>query len=258
MTAVSFLTYGFDDQLVRILDQGGAPWFVAADVCACIGLGRVRDCVSKLDEDEKMTIPLETTGGVQRVVIISESGLYTLIFRSQEALSKDSPAWRFRRWVTGEVLPALRTTGRYEISPANDEGESVQAEAAEMDERRIMLGLAIVREARMVFGRHTARQLWDRSGLPSVDKPTQQLMIEGNGDLSEDFLSWAEERTVQERGARMKSQTFYQDYCRWSHEREINPMSVADFGNNFRRYGYPSFHSNGIWRVGIRLGEMAA
>ena len=110
----------------------------------------------------------------------------------------------------------------------------------------------------MVFGRQAARGLWHRAGLPAVDHPTQQAMIEGGEALAEDFAGWAQERTVQERAARTSSDAFYRDYRAWCETNGLAPMNVAQFGRNFRRYGFPSFHSNGMWRIGIKLVSAVA
>ncbi|HBN5482344.1 Bro-N domain-containing protein [Enterobacter hormaechei subsp. steigerwaltii] len=104
---------------VRVVLVGGEPWFVAADVCNAIGIINHRDAVGKLDEDEKGVGSTDTLGGKQEVTIVSESGLYTLILRCRDAVKQGTTAWRFRKWVTNEVLPAIRKTGGYDyVEPA--------------------------------------------------------------------------------------------------------------------------------------------
>ncbi|MGW1997206.1 BRO-N domain-containing protein [Embleya sp. NPDC001921] len=102
-------------QPVRGLTINGDPWFVARDACAVLSIRNVAAAVSSLDEDEKGVATTDTPGGSQEMTIISEPGLYALIFRSRKAQAKV-----FRRWVTHEVIPALRRTGRYEM-PGVDE-----------------------------------------------------------------------------------------------------------------------------------------
>jgi prophage antirepressor-like protein len=95
----------------RIIDRNGEPWFVLADVCAELGLANPSDAASGLDPDERDTIA-NTEGiaskRVQTLVIVSESGLYSLIFKSRKAEAK-----RFKKWVTSEVLPSIRRTGTF-------------------------------------------------------------------------------------------------------------------------------------------------
>lgn len=99
---------------VRVQVINGEPWFVAKDVCHILDISNHIDAVSRLDEDERMdgvgiTDPI---GRKQQVNAVNESGLYHLIFQSRKAEAR-----KFRRWVTGELLPALRRTGRYELKP---------------------------------------------------------------------------------------------------------------------------------------------
>jgi len=101
--------FRFEDQSVRTEIRDGEPWFVANDVCAILELTNPRKAIADFDEDEKGVTKSDTLGGLQTVSIISESGLYRLIFQS----SKPN-AQRFRKWVTSEVLPTIRRSGRYE------------------------------------------------------------------------------------------------------------------------------------------------
>jgi prophage antirepressor-like protein len=133
------------DCQVRAIIIDGAPWFVAMDVCRAIGIANHRDAVRKLDSDEKGVGSTDTLGGEQETTIISESGLYTLILRCRDAVTPGTIPYRFRKWVTGEVLPQIRRTGRYvreELSPA-DKAQKVVAsfmpailEAMKMEEKQ--------------------------------------------------------------------------------------------------------------------------
>jgi prophage antirepressor-like protein len=92
---------------VRTTMIDGNPWFVARDVCDCLGLDSSN--ISKLlDEDEKGSYTVRTLGGDQRMLTINESGLYSLVLRSRKPEAK-----AFKRWITHEVLPSIRKTGGY-------------------------------------------------------------------------------------------------------------------------------------------------
>lgn len=95
---------------VRMVMQGDEPWWVLADVCRALGLERTDSVARRLDPDEKGTHLVSTPGGPQEMTIINESGLYMVIFRSDKPEAK-----AFKRWVTHEVLPSIRRTGRYEL-----------------------------------------------------------------------------------------------------------------------------------------------
>ena len=97
---------------VRVVDVDGEPWFVARDVCECLELGNPRTSIALLDEDEKGVHTMDTPGGAQEMSIVSEAGLYSLILRSRKPEAK-----AFKRWITHEVLPAIRKHGGY-LTPA--------------------------------------------------------------------------------------------------------------------------------------------
>ena len=131
MTATkSTSIFSFESQAdIRVIVINGEPWFIASDVCRAIGIANHRDAVRKLDDDEKGVASTDTPGGQQDFTIINESGLYTLILRCRDAVTPGTIPYRFRKWVTGEVLPQIRQTGRYvreELSPA-DKAQKVVA-----------------------------------------------------------------------------------------------------------------------------------
>ncbi|HFS5807934.1 TPA: Bro-N domain-containing protein [Citrobacter farmeri] len=129
-TQIKPSVFNFESECpVRAIIIDGMPWFVAMDVCRAIGIANHRDAVRKLDDDEKGVGSTYTLGGEQETTIISESGLYTLILRCRDAVTPGTIPYRFRKWVTGEVLPQIRRTGRYvreELSPA-DKAQKVVA-----------------------------------------------------------------------------------------------------------------------------------
>lgn len=107
-----------DHEEFRVIDRNGEPWFVLADVCRSLEIGNPSDAARRLDDDEKDT--LDNIEGIksgisprmQFATIINESGLYSLILTSRKPAAK-----RFKKWVTAEVLPAIRKTGSYRASP---------------------------------------------------------------------------------------------------------------------------------------------
>lgn len=97
-----------DNEQLRVIDRAGDPWFVLQDVCRKLDIAQAASVARLLDDDEKDVLTVHTHGGNQSVIIISESGLYSLILRSRKEKAK-----AFRRWVTAEVLPSIRKTGGY-------------------------------------------------------------------------------------------------------------------------------------------------
>ena len=117
-------TFNFENQSIRALVINNEPWFIAKDVCDTLKISNVSDALLKLDDDEKATIGLtdsQAGKGAQSISIISESGMYTLILRCRDAVKKGSVPHRFRKWVTAEVLPAIRKTGKYESKTTADD-----------------------------------------------------------------------------------------------------------------------------------------
>ena len=93
---------------VRSILIDGDPWFVAADGCKALELEKTNRALSRLDDDEKGAHSVSTPGGRQRMSIISESGLYSLILGSRKPEAK-----AFKRWITHEVIPSIRKHGAY-------------------------------------------------------------------------------------------------------------------------------------------------
>lgn len=117
---------------VRVVERNGEPWFVAVDVCRILELGNPRQAVAKLDADERMTVTSNDghsgqRGGAQFLNIVNESGLYALVLGSRKPEAK-----AFKRWVTHEVLPAIRRTGRYEAPGAEGITPAMALEAAQV------------------------------------------------------------------------------------------------------------------------------
>lgn len=97
---------------IRAIEIDGEPWFVGKDVARALGYGEGKSLANAVanhvDDEDKGVTELMTPGGKQQMVIINESGVYSLIFSSKLPSAKS-----FKRWVTSVVLPAIRKTGAY-------------------------------------------------------------------------------------------------------------------------------------------------
>ncbi|AWX21224.1 phage antirepressor Ant [Bacillus subtilis subsp. subtilis] len=106
--------FNYQDQQVRTVVKDGQPWFVAKDVCNVLNHSNHKVAVSRLDEDEVSKVYLtDSLGRNQKTTVVNEAGLYSLILTSNKPEAK-----QFKRWITHEVIPAIRETGGY---VANDE-----------------------------------------------------------------------------------------------------------------------------------------
>ena len=110
---------------IRSVMVNNEPYFVGKDICTIFGDTNHKRSLARLDEDEKVIVPVETNGGIQSMTVINESGLYSLLFNMQpekaKGVSQNDPRIEkrikmlkdFKRWVTHEVIPAIRKTGGY-------------------------------------------------------------------------------------------------------------------------------------------------
>lgn len=120
------------NQPIRVEVVKGEPWFVAKDVCRVLGIANHNDAVSRLDDDERHGVGItDPIGREQTVTAVNESGLYSLIFQSRKPEAR-----KFRKWVTSEVLPSIRKSGRYELQPSSSRrmsrGEGVRADMLDL------------------------------------------------------------------------------------------------------------------------------
>ena len=142
--------FSFESHEIRAININGEPWFVAADICAVLTLVNPSQALSKLDGDECQVVDFSTLinmEGVtnqslnpgQKINIINESGLYSLILTSRKPEAK-----KFKKWVTAEVLPAIRKTGTYTLNapPANPDLETAMRYAKQGAQLARAMGFA--------------------------------------------------------------------------------------------------------------------
>ena len=249
MSALALSNFCFADALVRArLDENDTPWFVAKDVCAALGIANQWDAVGALDDDEKIT--LANPEGNPRAGIpltlnfISESGLYALIFRSRKPEAR-----AFRKWVTAEVLPALRKKGGYgsiavhadRHAPAAPLPEFVVPDCAAhlRSATRLKILWSAVRAADMENsgGEGIARYFEAFCKLVAQAPTSEEAMLE----------SFADDCLVEQDGARTRASAIRDALrCWWkAHgsgrlpgERSLAAVLLARFERK---------HSNGIW-----------
>lgn len=139
---------------LRVIMRLGNPWFVAPDACGCLALSNVSEALADLDDDDKLKltkdeldtlisnegIKCSVDSRVQSLNLVSESGLYDLIMQSRKPDAK-----AFKRWVTHEVLPSIRKTGKYEAHP------TVPSYMLESEEERAIAWAEEHRQARLAL-----------------------------------------------------------------------------------------------------------
>lgn len=107
-------SFSFGNHPITVINDADTLWFIAAEIVKAINLSNPSVSLKSLRPAERKKIILQG----RETNIISESGMYTLVLRSQDALKEGTAAFRFRVWVTDEVLPAIRKTGQYQCPVA--------------------------------------------------------------------------------------------------------------------------------------------
>ena len=147
---------------VRTLSMDGDPWFVGKDVATALGYKEpTKAAREKVDPEDRGMSKMDTPRGEQEVVIINESGLYSLILSSKLPKAK-----AFKRWVTSEVLPTLRKTGSYSVKPEPPMFEPKRTSVGEI--ASLLLQIRQVQKAQGTSSRkiaYTAKCLCDQFGI---------------------------------------------------------------------------------------------
>lgn len=118
------IPFDYEGAAVRVVTQDGEPRFVLADICQVLDIANPRNATARLDDDEKGVHTMDTPGGAQEMTVINESGLYSLILTSRKEAAK-----RFKKWVTSEVLPAIRRDGGYMAAAREETPEELAVRA---------------------------------------------------------------------------------------------------------------------------------
>lgn len=127
---------------IRTITDNDGIYFVGKDVAQALGYSNQRDALARhVDDEDKGVVKRDTPGGVQDVTTITESGLYSLVLSSKLPSAK-----RFKRWVTSEVLPALRRQGGYMLANANETPEQIMARALKIADEALKRKDALIEE----------------------------------------------------------------------------------------------------------------
>ena len=230
---------------IRTIQQNGEPWFVGKDVADILGYQNgSRDVNRHVDEDDRQNYQNGTFESNRGLTIINESGLYSLILSSKMPKAKE-----FKRWVTSEVIPAIRKTGKYEVMaqavPINDE-PATDFTQLEFDQRiRIAAIIASCRRER----------------LPLVAK-VLSLDLEGMMPLMPAHITEAEQAAYQYISSVYDSlerdtpiQYFYSSYTKWCMEQNLLPLTKHGVTKVLKKY-FPvqtvatSYYENGTRVMG--------
>lgn len=230
---------------IRTIQQNGEPWFVGKDVAKILGYERADNAIrNHVDDEDKLMHQISASGQNREMYIINESGLYSLILSSKMPKAK-----AFKRWITSEVIPAIRKTGKYEAMaqavPINDE-PATDFTQLEFDQRiRIAAIIASCRRER----------------LPLVAK-VLSLDLEGMMPLMPAHITEAEQAAYQYISSVYDSlerdtpiQYFYTAYTKWCMEQNLLPLTKHGVTKVLKKY-FPvqtvatSYYENGTRVMG--------
>lgn len=131
---------------VRIVMKDQEPWFVAKDVCECLAISKHRDAISRLDDDERGSLKVDTLGGKQEMATVNEYGLYSLVLSSRKQEAKE-----FKRWITHDVIPQIRKTGQYIADIPKTLPDALRAYANEVEEHNKAKALIEEQKPKVLF-----------------------------------------------------------------------------------------------------------
>ena len=171
--------FRFNEMVTRVINLNDEPWWVVKDVCDILGISDVSDAVERLDNDEKGRGFIPTPGGKQAMLIINESGLYSLIIRSNKPEAK-----KFQKWITSEVLPSIRKHGAY-MTPATIDSIIADPDSA----IKLLQTLKAEREAKLALAAQVEVVSKERDALEiELDKSKEWMTIKKVADIN--GLSW--------------------------------------------------------------------
>ena len=234
MNTASMVPFAFGDNMVRLVrDDAGDPWFLAKDVCRVLELGNVSEALRGLDEDEKADISISdvSSNGVRQarsMLIITESGLYALVFRSRKQEAK-----AFSKWVRSEVLPTLRRTGRYAMPGMDSAGPEVLHHVKPAVRERL---LSTAQRVINMNGGGTLEEV-EALFLRYCQLISHGTAVAGAGEahidaaIEKEILRFAEECCQPDGNNRIQATRLYTAFARWWQKKHREPApSMQLFG----------------------------
>lgn len=210
---------------IRIFDKNGEIWFIAKDVAIALGYKNQRQAIlAHVDKEDKGVAKRDSLGGSQNMTIINESGLYSLILSSKLPKAK-----AFKRWVTSEVLPSIRKTGKYEAAqavPVNDDEPITDFTQLEFDQRIRIAGIiASCRRERLPL---VAKVL-------SIDLEEMKPLLPRTNEAER--LAYQYITSVYDTLKRdTPIQKFYSDYAKWCMEQGAVALTKTALGKVLKKY----------------------
>lgn len=252
----SVTMFDFDDESVRAVLIDGDPWFVGKDVCRALEIVDHQQALERLVDDEKDGVGItDPIGRQQTATVISEPGVYRLVFTS-----RSEAAERFRTWLCHEVLPALRKTGQYTMSEhvgrttrMERDDDPIDLDAAPLGQIRIAVSL--LREVRIIFGIGRARKVARRiPAIAEIVGRDERRTEDGEVIEEDDVEMFAGDMLIEASQSALTAAEIWKAYRDWCRNNESVPVTQTMLGRRLRTLGYQKKQSGGVVRyVGIAL-----
>lgn len=161
---------------IRTVYQNNEILFVATDVCKALEIKNSRDALKRLASDEKGVVLTDTLGGKQKLSVVNEAGLYNLVLASRKPEAK-----AFKRWVTHDVIPSIRKTGKYEVNAVKKAVEKTVPVALPGYKLKHYRGVAVVtkRDLAQVLNMDLAALQYYIRKINLLDKDVDYFIING-------------------------------------------------------------------------------
>lgn len=257
MKTSAAVPFSFESHEVRAMTIEGDPWFVAKDVCSVLEIEwKGSSSLSFLDEDEKGVRNLRTPGGDQEMIIISESGLYTLIIRSNKPQAKP-----FRKWVTAEVLPSIRRTGGYKL-PGKDSRVDFFHHRGPVSDSGLDIRYTLDLTKIILRPTRVSLELLQRlTGVEVSDLAAAAVVVRPGTETDDTLARFVREMAFPLHGSKIELRKVYKAYSRWCDDCGIDKKHIAStrsVASYLREIGYDLKKHGNIVVYGMALQEVGA
>lgn len=198
----------YNSMPIRTIQKDDELWWVLTDVCRILEIANPRNVSARLDEDEKGVQEIDTLGGKQNVSIINEPGLYSLILRSNKPEAR-----QFKRWVTHDVLPAIRRNGSY--------GEPETEQYDKMEIAKMIISCKSAKAVNAIMALFDVKpEVVAPLHIPQNSKNSVSLFL--NEYTTNDIMS-------------MPQQGVYQTYKNFCITKKLVPSTLANFSKELHK-----------------------
>ena len=252
----ALVAFEWQGEAIRVVMIDDRPNWVAVDIAGALGYSRATNMVRMVPPHQKGTHEVSTLRGSQKLTVLTEGGVYRAVMNSERP-----EAEKFVDWLTDEVLPSLRATGRYEMP-----GRVAIDQEGECDDDPLLADLsleqrlALVNSARLIHGKKGAAAIWRRVGLPDpLEEDGVRLDLGAASDPRFTSINlWMDERCQFVPGHMEESSALHADYRLWCANNGHEVHGITAFGRHLNRRGVPGRKSGRVWRVGLKLKPVAA